>query len=69
MENNIKFKRLIINREYYRTPSHPETAGDSVIVTLSCGHEKRFKGSQEPKWHAYCDQCLWDSRFEPVFQK
>ena len=47
----------IIERHYYRTSSHPENAKDSVVVTLSCGHKKHYKGSDEPRSFAVCDEC------------
>jgi len=53
-----KVKRQITERRYYRTSSHPRRAKDSVIVTMSCGHDKHFKGSQEPKGDfCYCSEC------------
>jgi hypothetical protein len=56
-----KVKRVkcsIIARRFYRTSSHPNNAADSVFVFLSCGHTKRYKGSQEPKTNvAYCEEC------------
>ena len=49
--------RAITGRRYYRTSSHPHNARDSVIITLSCGCEKGYKGSKEPKGNrAYCNQ-------------
>lgn len=53
-----RFKRKIISRSYYRTPSHPKKAKDSLIVTLECGHVKRYKGSKAPiSNHAMCGEC------------
>lgn len=52
------FKRQITDRHHYRTKDHPHNAKDSVVITLSCGHEKHYKGSQEPKGQfAYCSEC------------
>ena len=51
-------KRAIVGRDYYRTPSHPRNAADSVMIRLSCGHEKHYKGSQEPKRYAFCTECV-----------
>lgn len=52
-----KVKQAIVKREYFRTSSHPHGAKHSVFVTLACGHEKRYKGSEEPKRYAFCDEC------------
>ena len=52
------FQRDIVEFDYYRTSSHPNGAADSCIVTLECGHEKRFKGSKVPKKRAWCNECL-----------
>ena len=53
----MKAYRKIVKRARYRTPGHPRGAADSVMVTLECGHEKFYKGSQEPKLRARCEQC------------
>lgn len=50
-------KRLIESRSYYRTPAHPAGAGDSVVVTLECGHKNHYKGSAEPRKFAFCKEC------------
>ena len=56
--NRKKVARKIVSRRYYRTSSHPTSADDSVVVVLSCGHSRRFKGSQEPKTNlAFCFEC------------
>jgi hypothetical protein len=51
-------RRKIIERRYYRTPSHPKRAGDSVIIGLVCGHLKHYKASKEPRGsYALCQEC------------
>ncbi len=47
-KNGSSVRKRIVEREYYRTPDHPKSAKDSVICRLECGHERRFKGSEEP---------------------
>lgn len=57
-------RRKIIERRRYRTPSHPRSAADSVLVLLECGHWKGYKGSKEPQggW-VFCKECgLVDAR-------
>lgn len=56
--------KKIISRHYWRSINHPHSAKDSVNVMLECGHEARFKGSQEPKHKAKCWQC--DRLDQPV---
>ncbi len=53
--------REIVGRDYYRPTNLPRYASSSVIITLSCGHEKRFKGSCEPRKRARCNQCENDA--------
>lgn len=55
--------RTIVSRKYYRTSSHPRNAKDSVRVTLTCGCEKRYKGSEEPKRKAFCN-CTFQEQKE-----
>jgi len=45
---NRHFWRRIVHVDRYRTLGHPNSAADSVLVTLDCGHQKHYKGSQEP---------------------
>lgn len=48
-------KRMrIVHRDHWRSSSHPNSAKDSVSITLSCGCRLRYKGSKEPKGFAYC---------------
>ncbi len=49
--------REIVSRTYYRPTNLPRSASSSVLVTLSCGHVKRYKGSQEPNKKAQCRDC------------
>ncbi len=51
--------RMIVSREYFVAEGTPR-GGGSVYVKLSCGHNKRFKRSQEPKDKARCHQCFDD---------
>ena len=51
----------IVKRDYYVAESTPH-GGGSVIVTLSCGHEQRYKASRAPKRRARCRHCLNYSR-------
>lgn len=51
-------KRFIINRESYRTPTHRDGTMDSMLVTLSCGHTKKYKGINIPQGNqVYCNTC------------
>ena len=54
-----KVKRRIVGVEYFRTSNHPKSAGDSVFVTLECGHSRRYKASESPKkmMFAFCTEC------------
>jgi len=63
------FQRDIVDFDYYRTSSHPNYAADSCIVTLECGHTKRYKGSQVPRKRAACPDCkaTYD-RFAPLIR-
>ncbi len=50
--------RRIVKREFYRTSSHPNGAADSLIATLDCGHDRRYKGSKVPRTdRVRCDSC------------
>ena len=42
-------ERLIIKRQYSQSINHKRNQVDTVVVTLDCGHEKHYKGHQEPK--------------------
>lgn len=50
-------KRQIVDRTYFRTPSHPRRTKDTVSVLMECGHERVYKGSQEPGRFAFCTEC------------
>lgn len=54
MPTDIGKLKKIVKRDYYRTYSHPHNAKDSVFVTLECGCERHYKGSQEPASRARC---------------
>lgn len=47
-KNGSSVRKRIVERVYFRTSAHPKSAKDSVICRLECGHERRFKGSEEP---------------------
>lgn len=49
----------IVSRTYYRPKAAPHGSRPSVICKLSCGHERGFKGSDEPKPEArvLCMEC------------
>ena len=49
-------KREIMSRHYYRPKCAPRD-GRAVIVTLTCGHEKRFKASNCPARWTRCGEC------------
>ena len=53
-------RRKIVSRQEYTTPNHPR-GSFSVAVVLSCGHDKHYKGSNCPKYHATCFDCFMDS--------
>lgn len=48
--------REIVREHWYKTPSHPNGTF-SVRVTLECGHEKYYKGSQKPMRQCRCGEC------------
>ena len=48
--------RHIQARDYTHHPNTPRFGG-SVTLTLSCGHTKRMKRSDEPKGRTRCYEC------------
>lgn len=44
----------IVKRERYITTNNPMPSAYSVIITIKCGCEIGYKGSQEPKSQARC---------------
>ena len=64
MASGWQFRRKIIAHETYRTPWHPPSAHDSVLVTFECGHQKKYKWSNRPKAMkiGYCDDCAIESK-------
>lgn len=56
------FRRKVVKREPYQTPSHPNGT-ESVLITLECGHTVGYKGSREPKRFVICKQCqeIWEA--------